>query len=423
MHLHDRVLMTSLGARSITARIAWGALGTLGACGALWAGYTMWRKDREQTAAVVAVAATKPLVVFTDLEPDDLMALWVLKRRNMTPAALVVGEGDVAKKVARATQYARDLGWYKTLIVPGLPSAKDTPEGDVPAIDPGPDLSAAVTTLAGIARLCSASSSDSTNAATGMPPTLLCLKPPRELVAAMAHDAGADGADGAGDALAPLKDLRLCIYGSFNLEQVGRENVVAWFNPATTPFKQVLWYENFGGMAAGTRNLNASTVPRTYLVRIDADWGVAVDPFCKKVAEFARVWDEFMLKDCEGTMRSIEAEDAHWKNNTQKAERHARNARCAEDIRRGLGRQIVAADPVLAVVMDNPDLARYGRAVLSVTLPAAGGSGYPVVQLADAAPMGTPATATAKVVKYVALPDDVVLDKLADAYHDIFGYR
>lgn len=392
---------------SSKARLAWGAVGTVGALGALWAGYTMWHRDRQQTAAAAATAATKPLVVFTDLEPDDLMALWVLKRRNITPAALVVGEGDVAKKVARATQYAQDLGWYKTLIVPGLPSAKVTPEGAVPELPAGTGAvlftdSTKVTTPAGIVRLCTGAGSGA------MPPTLLCLKPPRELVAAV----GFDGDSGR----ALLKDLRLCIYGSFNLEEVGRENVVAWFNPDTTPFKQVLWYENFGGMERGTRNLNAATVPA--VTPDDAAVGDAAraHPFCVRAAEFTRVWDEFMLKDCEDTMRSI-GEGPH--RSTANKERYERNAKCAEDIRRCLGRQIVAADPVLAVVMDDPDLAAYGRAVLSVTLPPAGGSGYPVVRLADKTE--TASTSAAKVVKYVGLPDDVLLAKLAPAWHDIFG--
>ena len=64
-----------------------------------------------------------PLVVATDLEPDDCLALLMLRLRGITPKAVMVGEGCAPLKVKRMQMLAPMLGWHNTRIVQGMSSA------------------------------------------------------------------------------------------------------------------------------------------------------------------------------------------------------------------------------------------------------------------------------------------------------------
>ena len=360
-----------------------------------WVGLKVWIGLRALKKSTPPLA---PLVLFTDLEPDDLVAMWVLKKRNITPTAIVVGEGNVDNKVARAIQYAKDLGWTRTLIRAGMPSSACTPDGEVPAMS---DTDRAVVstnwwdmdTTLGLLELC-----------RDPQPTFLCLKPPRELVSALAK--GPCGA---------LSHVRLLIYGSCNLRQVGWDKVVTWFNPDTTPFRQVLWFENHGGLSDNTRDLNLDTLRGALDEALDETPDEAVrNPFCARASGFARVWDAYMERDCQETMAGIEARGPGWRSDPVAALQHARNHRSLLELQKFQGRRVVAADPVLAVVMDDPDFEPYSSRVVSVTL----------LEKPETSPtvrMSGPPGGDGKVLKLVHLPAELVLAKLAPAWQDIFG--
>jgi hypothetical protein len=392
----------------------WWAGGVAGVAGVAAAAWLATR--RSVNSAVAPSLPRRKLVLLTDLEPDDLLAMRVLQERHIVPTAIVVGEGDrVEAQVARAKVYLTQLGWTDTRIMMGLPSTKTYPA--VTDIGLGhacaPDDSAVLTfdTAAPAASLLALLRAgpesefvyEDHGDCTGhhhQPTTLLCLKPPREIMAALQEDPTV------------FRSVRLCIYGSFNLREVGLPAVLPWLNPDTTPFSQVLWFENFQGMAGGTRNLN----PDTMAVSVAGESPVAQDDFAHSVAAYTRAWDAFILQDCHDTMADIERRNPHWKSDPKDAAAHARNLSCATDVSRFEGRQMVAADPVLALVLDNPDFEPYGRAVSSVTLP--NGQSYPVVDVKD----GPAPSTTTKVIKFTGLPDAKVLDGLSRAWRSVFPF-
>jgi hypothetical protein len=109
----------------------WWAVG--GVAGVASVAAAAWLATRR---SVISAAAPSPprrkLVLLTDLEPDDLLAMRVLQERHIVPTAIVVGEGDrVEAQVARAKVYLTQLGWTDTRIMKGLPSTKTYPVTDI----------------------------------------------------------------------------------------------------------------------------------------------------------------------------------------------------------------------------------------------------------------------------------------------------
>lgn len=144
-----------------------------------------------------------------------------LRLRGVQPSALIVGEGDVAKKVERAGVYLTLLGWEKgTVVVPGvgshnvfdgdgddlaLPGVRDV--GAVEAVLPT-DATTWVSTLTTLV-----DRRDMKSSHRFPQPTLLYLKPPRELKLAESQDpAGAEALFGR---------VTLTLYGSWNLREGG----------------------------------------------------------------------------------------------------------------------------------------------------------------------------------------------------------
>jgi len=370
--------------------------------------------------ALASPPPSTPLVVLTDLEPDDMLALKVLHSRKMRPSAIIVGEGCTRAKLARARLYAHQLGWRDTLIVQGVGSSKTFPdegsdldplavalvEGALPPIqrtDAEPKTETETEAVRWDVRL-KAVLQHNVSGGTGVQkPTILCLKPPRELVCA---EAGA-GPDGAAALFGPV---RLVLYGSFNLREVSYGSVLHWLKPDTTPYNQVLWYENFGGMAGKTTNLNPDTIPEG-----DRSTPPSKGWFDECLRAVAASWDAFILKDCEDTCAAIEAANPLWRDDPAAVASWDRNDTCATSVRKHAGRQIVAADPVLALVFDNPMFSQYSRAVENVVLPA--GSPYPVVTFSEEDD-GNPRM---KVIQYKALPDARVLASLGPVWAEAFS--
>ena len=157
-------------------------------------------------------AARQDVMVWTDLEPDDVIGIWVALalggRGRIRLCGIVVGEGDVQRKVQRMEQYVRMLREAKLidrdpLIIAGIGTAhrfaRDGAEFDklsatvAPAVAPVAAVQAALELLVAV--------SDH--------PTLWLLKPPRELLAM--HPAMASKL---------LAHCEVLAYGGFNFRSV-----------------------------------------------------------------------------------------------------------------------------------------------------------------------------------------------------------
>ncbi len=363
----------------------------------------------------VPVPKTVPFIVMTDLEPDDMLALAVLKRRGFQPTVIIAGEGCAHNKAIRARQYADDLGWLDTFVVCGNDSDKVFPNECADL-----DASQKDATHYG-SRINFPFASDTADIEVNVlqrglrgpsgvaEPTVLCLKPPRELV--MLESGGRKD-----EAHRLFKKLRLVLYGSFNLREVGYEPVLHWLNPGTTPFKQVVLYENYGGMAGGTKNLNPATVSPCASPVLSC----GMEVYEERLRVVAREWDMYILQDCEATCKQIEKENPDWATNAEDNARWTRNHTCASSVRENLGRQIVAADPILALIMDNPKYAKWADSVRGTHIP--DGCPYPLFTY-DSSNSGTGASpGTSKsVMRFRNLPDEEVLADIGPIWQRVFG--
>ncbi len=272
-----------------------------------------------------------PCVVLTDCEPDDELACAVLRAREFECRGLVVGEGRVRDKLARAQQYVEQLAWKSpfgnnTDVLPGLASSKLFPgevvATDVAALDPPFDASKFLAALE----------------AAGPSPTLICLKPPREILAALEQQPER--------ARAVFARTTLAAYGSFNFRALGYSRTIPLIQSETTPFRRVYYYESHGNMVP---NLNPVTAPnlKSWATRQWASFADAMHVTCA-------AWDAHILEDCNLSCREEEvAALAHGHN--QLSARWERNDKCRREVAANKGYQFVPADPVLALVLFNPE--------------------------------------------------------------------
>jgi hypothetical protein len=313
------------------------------------------------------------LVVETDLEPDDSLALHVLARQHGTIPVVVVGESlDVVRKIDRLmTMDLRILD-----IVVGLESMKDYPAG--PVFDPSGCLRGFFEQLRGKYKIMLMAKVPPSG-----PVRMILLKPPRELMALfMARDP---------EILALLARSTAVMYGSFNVRcllvsQGGlytAKDVEEFFGA----FSDFFYYDNHA--AVGEEN-----------TANDESWGPANIDRVRALPGMADImdrWDAFVLADCEETLSAL---DALPQLTEGQAARRARNAKCAEQVRRSAGRQFVLAD-VGVVLSNTPTDYRPARLVIDEV------TGY--VTAED--PAGEPTTT--HIVNY--LGRDEVLRRLSQA--------
>lgn len=265
-----------------------------------------------------------PCVVMTDLEPDDVAALYVLAHRGFEFTAVVVGEGNVQAKVRRARELVRLLGFddEECRVLPGLPSSKLFPgekaeEADDADESEAPPVDAFLNDL------------------TFMPePLLICLKPPTEVLAALQRQPER--------CTALFADTTLAIYGSYNLRSLGYEATVPLVSSATTPFARVLLYESHGN---GVPNLNPRTVPGW------ATWMERNPVFQAVFRSVCKTWDDDIVRDCDESCAEEEAKDGF--DAAAPSARWHRNDKCRVAVRANCGNQCVPADVVLALLLFN----------------------------------------------------------------------
>jgi hypothetical protein len=288
------------------------------------------------------------ICVATDLEPDDVLALAVLHGRKFAIKAVLVGEGDPRAKSHRALEYLSALGVADAVVTAGAPSDKLFP-GEAPsAADTAFDAPSAFRYFEGLVD-------------SGIK-HVLYLKPPRELLAMWTADQAR--------ARTLFQHLHLGLYGSFNLRVLGYVKT-AWMTSADEcPFASVRLYQNVGGLAddftgEAIKNLNPGTCPEFF--------GRAVDGHLKQVMH---VWDSDVVKDCVDTCAGLGGIDGP--PNGMDDERWRRNRTCYDQVSANFGRQIVAADPVLAAVVWSEALEADATTLSSVDMVFDGSKTYPV---------------------------------------------
>lgn len=221
--------------------------------------------------------------VFTDLEPDDVLALVLFfghlrktigdyKARTLN-VVVVSGEGKYAKKdlaaaIFRKTGIARVFA--NTKIVQGIPSGKDFPAGIFTAW--GVDDIKPFGMTAGDVEVHTASIRRKILKAKK--PCLLCFQPPRELVNVAAGR---------------YNNATAIFYGSFNFRSLKLDpaKLTAFVNDT---FAAVLVYETF--LASGAENSVSETKHADFWAAVR---GLEGGP---NILAHVNAWNKFMLDDC-----------------------------------------------------------------------------------------------------------------------------
>ena len=281
--------------------------------------------------------APQSIVVVTDLEPDDMVALAVLASTPaVRVAAVVAGEGVPSAKLARLEAYAAMGIWEpRTALLMGCASAKLFP-GEVPAVGlPAPfDARAFLDVLRRVA-----DEADSAGAAV-VPPLLLLLKPPRELNAALA--------EAPEEAAAMFARFHLALYGSFNLRDL--RGAADWLMAPSSPFPRTVLFESFGGFTNGCSIMNPGNAPALFAVLQNPP--ESRREYMRELLRTMLVWDEDVVRDCDATcMQIASGPDCTSAVNVAAWDR---NDMCRRAVRAHLGQQFVAADHVLVTALLDP---------------------------------------------------------------------
>ena len=298
----------------------------------------------------------KYIWVETDLEPDDYLAINILKRKGYLLHTIVVGEGDVNKKLNRAFYYYGDT----CNLIKGVASDKLFPEDQFMCPEVVRDLDSDVGLefvgknwqsvelkqygkdyYSSLKRYCSKYGY-----------IIVILKPPRELFGLFLENPD--------EIKELLKEITCYMYGSFNLRSLNAEP--AKLQEFLQSFGELYIYESYH--ASGSENtLN----PENYS-NFD-EMVKCLDPD-GKFTELMKAWDAFNMEDCLMTCldiarsEGIEAQIGSRLLSYQelgvelpenKKHRYHRNYKCYQQILHNLGRQFVIADVGLALFMDSPN--------------------------------------------------------------------
>lgn len=308
-----------------------------------------WFPCGDKSTMGTTIPSTKNVCVATDLEPDDMLALAVLKARGFHIRYGIVGEGDPEAKSPRFAAYTEALGFpvRDSDILEGCPSDKQFPGEQVPAY-PGPKPKHTFTFFesmvdAGVTHV-------------------MYLKPPRELMVMWTTNRPR--------AQALFSRIHLAIYGSFNLRTIGYV-ATAWITDPDTPFASVRLYQNVNGCldrdGAPVKNLNPITCPE-FFARYSPT---------SQLAQVMSTWDKDVVDDCHKTCREL-GDPEQLKDAAAKARWH-RNAECAAQVSAYFGRQFVAADPVLACAVWDPVIEATASVCVPVVITHPEDKPYPVV--------------------------------------------
>ena len=270
----------------------------------------------------------------SDLEPDDVLALYVLAQRGFHPRYIVVGEGVARTKERRMQQY---LALLRTVVDPALVTTiLRGHDSDKVFADDGKEFSSPASSSSSTDckdAICSSDNKDSALSTatclstyaqslqtylTSTPaPLMVILKPPRELTqilkSADASNGTGDRKDGGGassvnfepKAAQLLSKCELWLYGGFNLRCLAAKkdtNSANDHNWWLQRFARVWLYESFH--ATGQRNsIHDRTMPRLYgALRRVAKSSSYVSTLFRLIA----LWNRHIVAEAQADCRRLE---------------------------------------------------------------------------------------------------------------------
>jgi hypothetical protein len=286
----------------------------------------------------------------TDLEPDDVQAMYILHQRGYKFHTIVVGEGDTKIKVQRIHKYMQLLGQKDYTVIEGMASDKkfkyDGKEFEGSSNDDDVDILTdslhyrdyykpqLVTYIKEVEN-----------------PVMICLKPLRELIEVQ---------DQCKDL---FQSIRLFLYGSFNFrclyKRYGVKQACQNIVNLLSCFKQVCIYESF--LAIGPINsINYKTMPKLYAaIKAYADHNEYLAVWKKLLLEF---WNEDLIESCKSTIDKISTSTMDSRTRTKLA----RSKKTLDDLTTYREFQTVLADNALCCILDHPKfLDRLKQVILS----------------------------------------------------------
>jgi len=207
----------------------------------------------------------------TDLEPDDIFALYLLSKKKQI-THIVAGEGDARIKLSRAIKYLSLLNQNAKILI-GLSSNKKF-DADGKEFN---DLKISDEKYDDIKYINFVKDYIKTMIDMSYDPVMIFLKPPRELINNM-------------NQLKPyLKHVKAYMYGGFNFRSVDVEKIPSLFQI----FKEVTIYESFH--ATGSENtLNENTNRTLYKNIMELS---NTNEYIKTLLRFTKLWNSNIIND------------------------------------------------------------------------------------------------------------------------------
>jgi hypothetical protein len=294
------------------------------------------KKDSERMSGfnpnLVGDAVFGDVGVFTDTEPDDILAIGQLARilREVQNLTFVVGEGNLCKVGMMRTLLAT-LGLGHATVVGGARSSKDYPPAMIFAFG-APQSEATSDATAHIVNFLVATPS----------PLFIVLKPPRELLAVAAQYP------------ALLAQVTLVMYGSFNIRVLGADKM-ALLQLVNTLVMRAIIYETF--LATGEKNSleKQSTAAGGPDIFALAEQNAA-KPFWNGLLRSVELWNNHIIEDClDSVIESAQALKktlgGAWADAKKPKGRLERNWKVAQNIISAESKQMVMADCGLAAIL------------------------------------------------------------------------
>jgi len=217
-------------------------------------------------------------LIMTDLEPDDMLALYMLSKSISNSKVLfLVGEGNSNIKEMRMKKYIELLGFKNATVLRGMSSDKNFKyDGfDVETEKEIKDITKVDDDIKFVEAQLDVFISD-TN------PAIICLKPPRELIKMYFDDDN--------NFSERLAKCEMAGYMSFNLRCLMKK----WEKPKIIEFlknfKRCYFYETHN--AVGSANT---------ITTDDLDFNLIP----KIVKDVMKLWNKFMMEDCKDTIKKL----------------------------------------------------------------------------------------------------------------------
>ena len=275
----------------------------------------------------------KKLWIETDLEPDDVLAIDILKKKNYDISVYVCGEGDIDNKMNRLLYYYKNIYTdFSDKFIKGIGSNKDFPEPYTEPIN-SKNIINNINYIDNLKEFIIENN------------TIIIIKPPRELYQAYLNNRE--------ETKKIMSNINCYMYGSFNLRSLN-VNDLNDLKEFLLSFKNLYIFETY--YAFGNDNtVNINNYLNFHYLKKN-----------KNFDEITKQWNEYCIKDCIDTCNSIINKNnktiislnnlpdeitANLNNNDK--EKYNRNFKCYESIKIYNDNQFVMADVGLALCFNN----------------------------------------------------------------------